>query len=1362
MSHKLGVSFLCSVLIGLLSLACTAPEPCDGVVCKSGEVCKAGQCVLENTCSSGEVDCGGSCVDVQTSNSHCGGCGNVCGSDEACKAGKCETGNKCKAGETDCNGNCADIQSDKANCGGCGNVCQADETCKAGKCEANKKCQPGETDCNGSCVNIQSDKANCGGCGNVCQTDETCKAGKCEANKKCQPGETDCSGSCVDVQTNKNHCGGCGNVCGSDEACKAGKCEVVKQCPSGQTNCNGTCVDTQSDKANCGSCGGACLPSQSCSTGVCECPTKQTECNKTCVDTQSDKNNCGACVNVCRVDQVCQGGQCECSTGQTNCSGLCVDMNSDKAHCGACGNVCKNDELCTGAKCIKLQPYLYAAQRSRNSSVGINAVLVDRGGNAFITGGFANEITFGTNLIKGKRSFDVFVAKLDAQGQLAWVTRLGQDGSDIGFALALDSVGNLYVVGHEPRALYAKDTNRDILFVKLDPTGKLLMRKVPGSTKADIAYGVAVDAKDHVWLTGTVGSPGNFGSLKIQAAGSQGFVAKATPKGDWEWVKGLGSVGSVGRAIAVDKAGNGYITGNFSGTLSLGSTKLTSQGKSDIFVIKYAVNGDVLWATSGGGVEDDTGLSLAVDGVGDVYVTGRIKGDATLGSVALSSKGDNDIFVAKLSTRGQWRWAKSAGGAGNDLGAAIALDPAGHPFITGSFSQSIRFGSTQLNATKSTDFFLAKLDPSGNWLSAQSGGGDGTDRVGDDFSNGVSVDPNGNAYVIGTVRSAIRFQGLTAPKKGADQVLVSRVMAGTCSSSCASGSACCNGTCRKLDTDATNCGACFKSCPINGICQATKCSCPSGETNCGLTCTNTQNDFQHCGACGKTCPVGGRCQAGTCVCPSGETECNGVCVDIQNDKNHCGACGKICGTGQLCQGGTCVCPTGQDFCGNACVDISENISHCGKCGNACARNNICVDKVCKSSYWVKGSSGAVNVTSAAIDGTGHVYAAGGFASSAAFSTKRVKSKGSSDAFVVKFDSAGVVKELISFGGTSTDSVNDISVSSSGDVYITGYFRDSATFGTTTLTGKGREDIFVAKLDKDLKLLKIVTFGTTRDEQGMRIAIDATGNVFVALHLEGSDTLTLGTASAKGPTATVLKMDKDLKVIKAVSAKGANRYSVTGLAVDSTGDVFVTFNAYVSSTGTTSVNMEGGASVTLKGSGSSTLKGVVVRLDNQLKPLKIASATDKNLDELADVASDGKGNIYVTGSAQQNVTVAQLDKDLIWGKVVTAQGAGFDKGTSIALDGQTNVYVSCSIRSAALTFDNMKLPAKGGDDMLMLKLDNKLNSLRAVRGLSRGTDTANDIVVVGGDFYIVGSYAKTFTVKGKGIAGSGAYVTKNLP
>ena len=181
--------------------------------------------------------------------------------------------------------------------------------------------------------------------------------------------------------------------------------------------------------------------------------------------------------------------------------------------------------------------------------------------------------------------------------------------------------------------------------------------------------------------------------------------------GNWLWAeKAGGRLIDEARSIAIDSAGNSYVTGYFYDTATFGSTTLTNSDYENAFIAKMDANGNWLWAKSTGGLSNDQGYGIAIDSTGNSYVIGCFEGRVTFGNIRLTSNGERDIFIAKLDQNGNWLWAKGAGGSSYDNGHSIVVDSAGNGYLTGGFFGTATFGSITLTSRGSYDIFIAKLE----------------------------------------------------------------------------------------------------------------------------------------------------------------------------------------------------------------------------------------------------------------------------------------------------------------------------------------------------------------------------------------------------------------------------------------------------------------------------------------------------------------------------------------------------------------------------------------------------------------------------------------------------------------------------
>ncbi len=208
-----------------------------------------------------------------------------------------------------------------------------------------------------------------------------------------------------------------------------------------------------------------------------------------------------------------------------------------------------------------------------------------------------------------------------------------------------------------------------------------------------------------------------------------------------------GTNGVFAYGVAVDAAGNCFVTGYFRGTADFGTTKLTSAGMEDMFLSKCTWPGQELWTRQAGGSGDDLGSAVAVDGSGNSYVAGSFQTNASFGAINLESLGGYNAFFAKYGPTGNLVWARQAGGSsGGTDGYGIAVDASGNSYVTGGYLGPAQFGAVTLpnvGPLPRSDEFLAKYDPVGNVSWADFNGGPD-----DDWGALVALSSNGNVYSV--------------------------------------------------------------------------------------------------------------------------------------------------------------------------------------------------------------------------------------------------------------------------------------------------------------------------------------------------------------------------------------------------------------------------------------------------------------------------------------------------------------------------------------------------------------------------------------------------------------------------------------
>jgi hypothetical protein len=419
-------------------------------------------------------------------------------------------------------------------------------------------------------------------------------------------------------------------------------------------------------------------------------------------------------------------------------------------------------------------------------------IALDASGNIYVVG----------NTGLGYGVIDVFVAKFSADFTLLYATVFGGStkgkigvAGDWGRGIAVDSAGNAYVAGRIESSDFPTTDGTtpigyaDAFVAKLSSDGSTLLfsRRLGGSGQSD-AFAIALDSQGSAYVTGWTTSPEfpttpgaldttppEFGYIdtfvvKLSADGSQ--LLYSTFLGG---TTGADGGGTQGFAIAVDASGNAHVagqTGWFSAPefrATPGAFDTSWNGGQDAFVAKLSANGSqLLYATYIGGRAQDHAFGVALDTLGNAYVTGWTESSdfpttpGALETIHGVDVGSGDAFVVKLSTDGsRLLYSTFLGGSLGDAASGIAVDGAGNAYVIGTTcshdfpTTAGTFSGTQISRCGIVDLepngdtFVAKLSADGSRLlySTYLGGGAG------DQGTGIAVDSAGNVYVTGRTNS---------------------------------------------------------------------------------------------------------------------------------------------------------------------------------------------------------------------------------------------------------------------------------------------------------------------------------------------------------------------------------------------------------------------------------------------------------------------------------------------------------------------------------------------------------------------------------------------------------------------------------
>jgi hypothetical protein len=363
--------------------------------------------------------------------------------------------------------------------------------------------------------------------------------------------------------------------------------------------------------------------------------------------------------------------------------------------------------------------------------------------------------------------------------QLEWAKQFGLNGGDIGFKVRLDAARNIYVMGSFTQTVdfdpgpgiheLSTGFTASYFFLKLDFNGNFvwvrnIINPYPGLREFDMD----VSPSGELWTAGTFNNtldyePGVQGHVFNNGALLAGFVLKLKVDGSIDWVSRVdASNGCHTYDIDVDRQGNAYICGGFTGTMDLdpgpGVLFSPSNGGSDAFVCKVNPAGNLIWGKSFGAGGADYARCLGVDNSGNVSYTGEFQYNVDFdpsptASFPLNTGAATTGFMAQLNGQGAFNWAKMMSPITAYEPEEITIDSLGYIYAVGHFDgQNIDFDmgpTTDLHSSVGYDAFVYKMSSTGGHEWARTYGG-----ISQDLACGIGVNWAGDVMISGYSNSA--------------------------------------------------------------------------------------------------------------------------------------------------------------------------------------------------------------------------------------------------------------------------------------------------------------------------------------------------------------------------------------------------------------------------------------------------------------------------------------------------------------------------------------------------------------------------------------------------------------------------------
>jgi beta-propeller repeat-containing protein len=449
---------------------------------------------------------------------------------------------------------------------------------------------------------------------------------------------------------------------------------------------------------------------------------------------------------------------------------------------------------------------VYSSLLGGTNSDDASSIAVDKFGNIYVAGGTFSEDFPSTGAPSPGLSKTTYVTKFDPTGKhVIYSTFIGGHDFEEVRGLALDAMGNAYLTGwttsvdfpttpgayqstYKGGGLFGEVIfGGDGFIVKLDPTGSLVYSTLLGGSLADNFQSIAVDAQGNAYVAGyswSIDFPSTPGAYQTANHASPFYAPYATNENEDAFVAKLnrngtallfstfigGRFGEFVGDMKLDQSNNIVLVGSthsddypttpgaFSGVLPFNTT----------YVTKLNSTGTSLIASTG--IGHGSGMGVALDAMGNVYITGGANPDYPTTPGVFQplpsplNSGTQDAYITKLNPElSRLICSTFLGGGGHDLGEKIAVDAMGDAYVTGGATFGFPttpdafeplFGGGPASspfAGGSSDAFLTKLNPTATALIYSSylgGGNDPNDS--DDVGTAVALDVHGNAYVAGT------------------------------------------------------------------------------------------------------------------------------------------------------------------------------------------------------------------------------------------------------------------------------------------------------------------------------------------------------------------------------------------------------------------------------------------------------------------------------------------------------------------------------------------------------------------------------------------------------------------------------------
>lgn len=346
-----------------------------------------------------------------------------------------------------------------------------------------------------------------------------------------------------------------------------------------------------------------------------------------------------------------------------------------------------------------------------------NAVASDNNGNTYITGYFQSNATFGTINVSGQ-GWEAYVAKIDVNGNFVWVETFGGPSGDIGHGIAVDNGNNVICVGEYkgtgtfgPDVLTSQANSYDVFITKLDQNGNFLWTEDGNAPLDDKAVSVTVGSSNEIYVIGQFSNDITFQNTHSTTLLNAGFLVSLDQNGNELWFDHMWGT----QVLLTDvkwQNNKVMLTGDFRSNMLLddnnGVQNFSGVEEYNVFAARFSETGALDWLTANYSTDEVHARQITLDPSNNIYITGYFNCTFTemndfYGNSTFMSLGFEDIHYIKYDFNGAFQWARQMASSDPDISNSIAIKTADLPVITGTHE-----GTFYVPAGSSFNFLLGQ------------------------------------------------------------------------------------------------------------------------------------------------------------------------------------------------------------------------------------------------------------------------------------------------------------------------------------------------------------------------------------------------------------------------------------------------------------------------------------------------------------------------------------------------------------------------------------------------------------------------------------------------------------------------------